>query len=103
MITVLFNLNPFGFSELAHTPPPALRDYFSILSHPNAESMARFIRRGEQATWQHIESIRHTMAVETALQETAAVLTGKARAASRGSGGAGAQGRRSHTGLSSLG
>ena len=48
-------------------PSLELRDYCSIIANPTPEDMTRFLRRGEAATWPHMEAIRHTMAVESAL------------------------------------
>jgi TAG lipase / steryl ester hydrolase / phospholipase A2 / LPA acyltransferase len=43
------------------------RDYSKIGAQPSERDMQRFITRGEQATWPHVEVIRYTMQVETVL------------------------------------
>ena len=58
-------------------PLPSLtfKDYCSIGAQPSQQDMHRFIRRGTQTTWAHIETIRHTMEVETALKKATDTLT----------------------------
>ena len=43
------------------------RDYSKIGAQPSERDMQRFITRGEQATWPHVEVIRYTMQIETVL------------------------------------
>ena len=45
-------------------------DYSRILSNPTELDMQRYISRGEQSSWPHIESIRYSMTIETTLVES---------------------------------
>jgi hypothetical protein len=55
------------------------KDYCSIGAQPSEQDMHRFIRRGAQTTWAHVETIRHTMEVETALKKATLRLTARAK------------------------
>ena len=50
-------------------------DYSKILLHPTEMDMQRYIARGEQSTWPHIEAIRYTMRIEHALVDGIRALT----------------------------
>jgi TAG lipase / steryl ester hydrolase / phospholipase A2 / LPA acyltransferase len=60
-------------------PSLTFKDYCSIIRHPSNKDMNRFIRRGAQTSWPHVESVRHTMEVETALKKATLKLTKRAR------------------------
>ena len=45
-------------------------DYSRILSNPTELDMQRYISRGEQSSWPHIESIRYSMTIEATLVES---------------------------------
>ena len=64
-------------------PSLTFKDYCSIGAQPSEQDMHRFIRRGTQTTWAHIETIRHTMEVETALKKATARLTARAKTLKR--------------------
>lgn len=61
------------------------RDYSKIGVNPSEKDMERFIFRGEQATWSHIESIRWTMRIELTLVDS---IRGLAKRAEQLNGGA---------------
>ena len=56
---------------------PSLRwtDYSRISSNPTEKDMDRYISRGEQSTWPHVESIRYTMKIETTLVDSIRALS----------------------------
>jgi len=60
-------------------PSLTFKDYCSIGAQPSEQEMHRFIRRGAQTTWAHVETIRHTMEVETALKKATLRLTARAK------------------------
>ena len=58
-------------------------DYSRILHNPTERDMQRYISRGEQSTWPHVESIRYTMRIETALVDGIRALTKRVEATTR--------------------
>jgi len=61
---------------------PSLKwmDYSKIGAQPSERDMQRYITRGEQATWPHVEAIRYTMQIETVLVDAIRALTKRGEA-----------------------
>ena len=64
-------------------PSLTFKDYCSIGAQPSEADMHRFIRRGAQTTWAHVETIRHTMEVEMALKKATSRLTARSKTLKR--------------------